>query len=100
MRLWARSPTECDRSSANTKKRFKKGIHHKKQQLTKNKEINAFFVSFVICEFCGEYFLGRYFMAEPILIAKDREEIYLLPRMSNRHGLIAGATGTGKSVTL
>jgi uncharacterized protein len=39
-------------------------------------------------------------MPEPILIAKDREGIYLLPRMSNRHGLIAGATGTGKSVTL
>ncbi len=39
-------------------------------------------------------------MAEPILIAKDQEEIYLLPRMANRHGLIAGATGTGKSVTL
>jgi uncharacterized protein len=39
-------------------------------------------------------------MPEPILVAKDREEIYLLPQMSNRHGLIAGATGTGKSVTL
>ncbi|MGH9848065.1 MAG: helicase HerA-like domain-containing protein [Blastocatellia bacterium] len=39
-------------------------------------------------------------MADPILIAKDTEEIYLLPRMANRHGLIAGATGTGKSVTL
>ena len=39
-------------------------------------------------------------MADPILIAKDQEEIYLLPRMANRHGLIAGATGTGKSVTL
>jgi DNA helicase HerA-like ATPase len=39
-------------------------------------------------------------MAEPIFIAKDTEEIYLLPRMANRHGLIAGATGTGKSVTL
>lgn len=39
-------------------------------------------------------------MAEPILIAKDEGEIYLLPRMVNRHGLIAGATGTGKSVTL
>ncbi|MEK7830500.1 MAG: helicase HerA-like domain-containing protein, partial [Acidobacteriota bacterium] len=38
-------------------------------------------------------------MADPILIAKDSEEIYLLPKMSNRHGLIAGATGTGKSVT-
>ena len=39
-------------------------------------------------------------MADPILIAKDNEDIYLLPKMSNRHGLIAGATGTGKSVTL
>jgi len=28
------------------------------------------------------------------------DEVYLLPRMSNRHGLITGATGTGKTVTL
>ncbi len=39
-------------------------------------------------------------MADPILIAKDKEDIYLLPKMSNRHGLIAGATGTGKTVSL
>ena len=39
-------------------------------------------------------------MADPIVIARDEEEIVLLPRMANRHGLIAGATGTGKSVTL
>ena len=26
--------------------------------------------------------------------------IYLLPKMANRHGLVAGATGTGKTVTL
>jgi hypothetical protein len=39
-------------------------------------------------------------MADPILIAKDAEEIHLLPKMANRHGMIAGATGTGKSVTL
>jgi DNA helicase HerA-like ATPase len=39
-------------------------------------------------------------MADPIFIAKDTEEIYLFPKMANRHGLIAGATGTGKSVTL
>ncbi len=39
-------------------------------------------------------------MADPILIAKDSEDIFLLPKMANRHGLIAGATGTGKSVTL
>src|ERR1700755_1470500 len=39
-------------------------------------------------------------MAEPILIAQGKEPIYLLPKMANRHGLIAGATGTGKTVTL
>jgi hypothetical protein len=39
-------------------------------------------------------------MADPILIAKDQEFIYLLPKMANRHGMIAGATGTGKTVTL
>jgi len=37
---------------------------------------------------------------EKLLIAKGENEIYLLPRMSNRHGLIAGATGTGKTVSL
>ena len=39
-------------------------------------------------------------MSEPILIAKADEEIFLLPKMANRHGLIAGATGPGKTVTL
>src|SRR3954471_4181807 len=40
-------------------------------------------------------------MSEPILIAKSgSDEICLLPKMANRHGLIAGATGTGKTVTL
>ena len=37
---------------------------------------------------------------EPILFAKSKSEIFLLPEMANRHGLIAGATGTGKTVTL
>src|SRR5690242_48712 len=37
---------------------------------------------------------------EPILVAKAKSEIFLLPQMANRHGLIAGATGTGKTVTL
>ena len=36
----------------------------------------------------------------PIRIAKAQSEIFLLPQMANRHGLIAGATGTGKTVTL
>src|SRR5438045_2207345 len=39
-------------------------------------------------------------MTQPILIAQAKEPIYLLPKMANRHGLIAGATGTGKTVTL
>ena len=39
-------------------------------------------------------------MADPLIIAKCEHEIGLLPRMANRHGLIAGATGTGKTVTL
>ncbi len=40
-------------------------------------------------------------MTEPLLIAKNsQQELYLLPQMANRHGLITGATGTGKTVTL
>src|SRR4051812_28597837 len=39
-------------------------------------------------------------MTEPIHIAQAEEPVYLLPKMANRHGLIAGATGTGKTVTL
>src|SRR5213083_2830163 len=39
-------------------------------------------------------------MVEMPMIAKGAEELYLLPGMANRHGLVAGATGTGKTVTL
>src|SRR5262245_26409387 len=40
-------------------------------------------------------------MTEPILVAKkDASEFFLLPQMANRHGVITGATGTGKTVTL
>ena len=40
-------------------------------------------------------------MAAPLLVAKSPAvECVLLPALANRHGLIAGATGTGKSVTL
>ncbi len=39
-------------------------------------------------------------MVEMPVIAKGAEELYLLPGMTNRHGLVAGATGTGKTVTL
>ncbi|MGH6628869.1 MAG: helicase HerA-like domain-containing protein, partial [Burkholderiales bacterium] len=39
-------------------------------------------------------------MAQPLLIAKSDHGLFLLPGLANRHGLIAGATGTGKTVTL
>ncbi|MEQ1814010.1 MAG: helicase HerA-like C-terminal domain-containing protein [Candidatus Nitrotoga sp.] len=40
-------------------------------------------------------------MPAPLCIAKNaRLDIMLLPQMANRHGLITGATGTGKTVTL
>ena len=40
-------------------------------------------------------------MAEPLLIAQhDSAQCHLLPGLANRHGLITGATGTGKTVTL
>ena len=40
-------------------------------------------------------------MADPMLIAKHATtECHLLPGLANRHGLITGATGTGKTVTL
>src|SRR6185503_3722628 len=40
-------------------------------------------------------------MSDPILVAKrDAAEFFLLPQMANRHGVITGATGTGKTVTL
>ncbi|MEA3275539.1 MAG: helicase HerA-like domain-containing protein [Pseudomonadota bacterium] len=39
-------------------------------------------------------------MNETILIGKGRKPVEILPGMANRHGLVAGATGTGKTVTL
>ncbi|MGN6732507.1 MAG: helicase HerA-like domain-containing protein [Candidatus Binatia bacterium] len=39
-------------------------------------------------------------MPEGLPIAKGSDLQLLLPAMANRHGLIAGATGTGKTVTL
>lgn len=40
-------------------------------------------------------------MISPLNIAMSQgKEIFLLPNMANRHGLITGATGTGKTVTL
>jgi DNA helicase HerA-like ATPase len=39
-------------------------------------------------------------MIQPLPIAKSSHELCLLPGFANRHGLITGATGTGKTVTL
>jgi uncharacterized protein len=40
-------------------------------------------------------------MTEPFLIAKNKDiECFLRPDKANRHGLITGATGTGKTITL
>jgi DNA helicase HerA-like ATPase len=40
-------------------------------------------------------------MSDPLLIARNAaSELCLLPALANRHGLITGATGTGKTVTL
>ena len=38
---------------------------------------------------------------DKILIGcNESENVFLLPKLANRHGLIAGATGTGKTITL
>ncbi len=38
--------------------------------------------------------------AAPLRIARGETDCLLFPAMANRHGLVAGATGTGKTVTL
>src|SRR5438445_12364056 len=45
---------------------------------------------------------GTDHMTESFMIAKTAtgQDIEFRPRMANRHGLITGATGTGKTVTL
>lgn len=40
-------------------------------------------------------------MAPPLPVARHGKlELYLVPALANRHGLITGATGTGKTVSL
>jgi DNA helicase HerA-like ATPase len=53
--------------------------------------------TFTLSSFLNETFA----MAEPLLIAQSTQvQCHLLPQLANRHGLITGATGTGKTVTL
>ena len=40
------------------------------------------------------------FTDNKIWMAQSEKNLYLLPKMANRHGIIAGATGTGKTVTM
>lgn len=40
------------------------------------------------------------FVEQKIWLAQSDKNLYLLPAMANRHGLIAGATGTGKTITM
>ena len=40
------------------------------------------------------------FTDNKIWMAQSDKRLFLLPNMANRHGLIAGATGTGKTVTM
>ena len=40
------------------------------------------------------------FREDKIWLAQSDKNLFLLPSMANRHGLIAGATGTGKTITL
>ena len=44
---------------------------------------------------------SKMFAEDKILIGcNESTEVSLLPKLANRHGLIAGATGTGKTITL
>jgi uncharacterized protein len=38
-------------------------------------------------------------MVFPLLVAKGEQECLLFPKLANRHGLIAGAAGTGKTIS-
>ena len=40
------------------------------------------------------------FTDNKIWMAQSEKNLYLLPKMANRHGIIAGATGTGKTITM
>ena len=40
------------------------------------------------------------FTDNKIWMAQSEKNLYLLPKMANRHGIITGATGTGKTITM
>jgi DNA helicase HerA-like ATPase len=47
------------------------------------------------------YCIPEFSMAAPLIIARhEQTDLELLPALANRHGLITGATGTGKTITL
>ena len=42
----------------------------------------------------------EWLLSDIVIGAEDKQPVLQLGAMSNRHGLVAGATGTGKTVTL
>ena len=41
------------------------------------------------------------YLNDKLIIAKnDNQELYISPDMINRHGIITGATGTGKTISV
>jgi len=48
----------------------------------------------------GTTVISRKVMSEGMFVGLGEGPVELLPKLANRHGLIAGATGTGKTVTL
>ena len=45
--------------------------------------------------------MNEMYAEDKILIGcNENTPVFLLPKLANRHGLIAGATGTGKTITL
>ncbi len=47
----------------------------------------------------GTILIGKA-VTTPTSLPDSHGQVYLLPKFGNRHGLVAGATGTGKTVTL
>lgn len=47
---------------------------------------------------CLVIYVKSLYYENKIWMGKNEDPIFLLPQMANRHGLVAGATGTGKQL--
>ena len=58
------------------------------------------------CAYCGAKLDAQPAVKQPVIdeskiwIATGKEPVYMFSKMVNRHGLVAGATGTGKTVSI